>query len=524
MVRNFKTPLKAAFRLQPGRGLIPSTALGNILLKKRFGFARASSLQNHSISQLLLAGTLALGLGAYGHHLHHVAPAADPANIIITTAAPHVAPVLKETARNVEQSEPAKVFAEARSAVAAAVRPALTVIEPRPQAVTREAELGSGQSFAGFLADAGMGQVDALAAASALGKIYDLRRLQAGQNVDLTFNRLDNHETIEKIAFQPEATREITIARNAAGGFTADSKLLPIVKQRFAAEAQINSSLYDAGAHAGVPYPVMASLMRIYSHVIDFQRDIHPGDGFKVLYDQPMTVKGSPVGEGQIVYAALIINGKEKPVYRVTFSDGTVDYFDEKGISIRRVLMRTPVAAAHITSGFGMRIHPILGYSKMHQGVDFGAPMGAPIFAAGGGTIVEIGFKGGYGRYIRIHHNNTLETVYAHMSRYAANMYRGAHVEQGQVIGYVGMSGRATGPHLHYEVHVNYKPVNPMSVNLPTGRVLEGGLLSQFKQGESKIKKEFANLVVNNSITPASADAPAFGRDSAVSCGLRGGC
>ena len=212
----------------------------------------------------------------------------------------------------------------------------------------------------------------------------------------------------------------------------------------------------------------------------------------------------------------------------MTFSDGDTDYFDAQGRSIRRALLRTPVAAARITSGFGMRVHPLLGYSKMHKGVDFGAPTGAPIFAAGTGIVDDIGFSNGYGRYIRIRHNGTLSTAYAHMSRFNANLYRGARVNQGEVIGYVGMSGRATGPHLHFEVIVNGQQVNPMSVNLPAGRTLAGKLLTAFKDGQTKIKQEFDGLATAKAapasgLIPAAATAPAFPPRTTSSCG-RNGC
>jgi murein DD-endopeptidase MepM/ murein hydrolase activator NlpD len=271
----------------------------------------------------------------------------------------------------------------------------------------------------------------------------------------------------------------------------------------------------------------MAALIRVYAHDIDFQRDIHPGDSFEILYDQPKTAQGKAVGEGAIIYAAMHIGGEIKPIYRVTFADKTVDYFDAQGHSAKRALLRTPVSAGHITSGFGMRIHPILGYSKMHKGVDFGAPIGTPIFAAGSGTIEEIGFKNGFGRYIRIRHSGNLETAYGHMSRFNTKLYRGAHVNQGEVIAYVGMSGRATGPHLHFEVHVNGVQVNPLSVKLPTGRVLEGAQLLQFKDGQSRIRDEFTGLIAQpktGAVVKVSATAPVSTQEAAPSCGLHGGC
>ncbi len=411
-----------------------------------------------------------------------------------------------------------------------AIDAAKPLVAQKPVLATREVELEDGATFSDVLDDAGVARADALSAASALGKVYDLRKLKGGQDMTLTFLRDSQNETLSRITFAPEATREIVVERNAAGGFTADLQLIPVTHRHYAARARISTSLYEAGEAAHIPHAVMASMMRIYSHAVDFQRDIHPGDSFEILYDQPTAAGDKPVGQGDIVYAALTIGGKVKPVYRAAFADGSLDYVDEKGQSIRRALLRTPVAAAHITSGFGMRINPILGYSKMHQGVDFGAPPGTPIFAAGAGIIVDIGPKGGYGRYIRIHHNGSLETAYAHMSRFAAGLYRGAQVKQGQVIGYVGTTGRSTGPHLHYEVHVAGRAVNPLSVNMPSGRALSGKLLAAFEQDRNRIKKEFATLAAGGAVVPAtgasfvpaSAMAPAYPQKTTDSCGAQG--
>ena len=490
----------------------------------KYGFARANSLQGASVVQLLLAGTLAFGLGVAGHYArHHTADTVTAAGTVAQAVADAAVPAVTQNVEDVLHSAPAKALADAGNAVAAAVEP---VLNPKPVTVLREVEIDEGQTFSDLLTSAGIDQGDALAVSSALAKVYDPRHLKNGQSVTLTFLRTGTEENLSSIAFQPEVTKEIAIARNDAGGFTANLNLVEVTRQHFAARAEIHSSLYEAGERAHVPHALMASFMRIYSHAIDFQRDIHPGDRFEILYDQPTTAKGVPAGEGTIIYAALVVGGKTKPVYRVTFNDGTVDYFDPRGQSVRRTLLRTPVSAAHITSTFGMRMHPILGYSKMHQGVDFAAPPGTPIFAAGNGTIVDIGPKGGYGRYIRIRHNGQLETAYAHMSRFGQGLYRGAKVNQGEVIGYVGASGRATGPHLHFEVHVDGHAVNPLNVNLPTGRMLEGKLLAEFKKGQTKIQDEFSSLEAKNnaSLTRVSAVGPAFPTKESTSCGLRGGC
>jgi hypothetical protein len=473
------------------------------LLKSRLSVARSHSLREPSVVRLCLIATLALGAGSLGFNAKKVAPQ----TVAAVTVPVKVAAFKAELA--IAQSVPAQVLAEAGADVAAA-------IAEKPVSTTREAELDDDETFAEFLANQGIADSEAAVVMNALAKVYNLRQLKAGQDVTLSFLRTGQKETFTGATFQPEDTREIVITRTPTDTFKAEVVSIPVVRHRFAARGQIRSSLYEAGDNAGVPHAIMATLLRTYAHDIDFQRDIHPGDSFEVLYDQSVTAKGKSVGEGTIIYAAMHVGGKTKPIYRVTFSDNTVDYFDEAGRSIRRALLRTPVAAAKVTSGFGMRMHPLLGYTKMHKGVDFGAPIGTPIFAAGSGTIDEIGLKNGYGRYIRIRHNNIIETAYAHMSRFNANLYRGARVNQGQVIGYVGMSGRATGPHLHFEVQLRGQQVNPMSVNMPTGRVLEGKLLATFKQGQSHIRNEFSSLVdrkvsptsqssTSGSIIPASA-------------------
>lgn len=426
---------------------------------------------------------LGVGVGAHGYlakndpaagkHTQQQAPAA-------TTAATVTAAISSVMPQPLQQ---------AGSQMAAAIAP---VAIP----TTREGEIDEGQTFADMLADQGVDDATADDAMNALAAVYDLRHLQAGQDVTLNFMRSGNNETLMSAVFQPDDMHEMTVARQSATApFKGSVRNIPVTRQRIAAEVTIRTTLYEAGDRAGVPHSVMAALIRTYAHDVDFQRDIQPGDSFEVLYDQPTTAKGRAVGEGTIIYAALHVDGRTRPVFRATFSDGTVDYFDERGQSVRRALLRTPVAAARITSGFGMRMHPLLGYSKMHKGVDFGAAIGTPIFAAGDGTVEEIGFKNGYGRYIRIRHGGSMGTAYAHMSRFNANLYRGARVRQGEVIGYVGMSGRATGPHLHFEVLMNNQQVNPLSVKMPAGRMLDGKLLATFKEGEARIRQEFATLL-----------------------------
>ncbi len=442
---------------------------------------------------MLAVSALALSIGLSGHHYR------TQARVFAESAAPAIQGAIQA----VEQSSPAQAVARVNQAVNQALVPA--------ESVTREAEVAEGQDFSEMLGDAGVSDADARAAMNALAKVYSLRKLKAGEGVTLTFKRTSQAETFTSAVFQPEDTREITVERQADGKFAASAKPIPVVRERLAAKGEIRSSVFEAGDRAGVPHAIMAAMIRIYAHDIDFQRDIQPGDSFEILYDQPKTVQGKPVGEGSIIYAAMHIGGEVKPIYRVTFADKTVDYFDAAGRSVRRALLRTPVAAAHITSGYGMRMHPLLGYSKMHKGVDFGAPTGTPIFAAGGGVVQEIGFKNGFGRFILIRHSGGLETAYGHMSRFNKNLYKGARVNQGEVIAYVGSSGRSTGPHLHYEVRMAGKQINPLSIKVPVGRVLEGKQLAQFKSGQTHIREEYVTLVGKKSapdLVRVSANMP----------------
>lgn len=455
-----------------------------ILLKSPLGIVRADSMRGAPVFRMLAVSALALSVGLSGHYWkRHIAA--------LTASA---APAVQSAVRAVEQSAPAKAVARVTQEVVEEVVPSVSM--------TREAEVDGGETFSDMLVDAGANDADAGAAMNALSKVFSLQKLRAGQDVMLTFSRTPDAEVLTKAVFQPEDTKEITVVRAENGSYLASLKTIPLIRERVAAHGEIRSSVFEAGERAGVPRAIMAAMIRVYAHSIDFQRDIHAGDKFEVLYDQPKTVQGKSVGEGAIIYAAMHIGNEVKPIYRVTFADGTVDYFDVAGRSVRRALLRTPVAAAHITSGFGMRMHPILGYSKMHKGVDFGAPTGTPIFAAGAGIIEEIGFREGFGRYIKIRHGGNIETAYGHMSRFSSRLYRGARVKQGDVIAYVGMSGRSTGPHLHFEVHVNGRQVNPLSVKMPAGRVLEGAQLAQFKNGQQRIRDEYANLMKKGGSAP----------------------
>lgn len=247
---------------------------------------------------------------------------------------------------------------------------------------------------------------------------------------------------------------------------------------------RLYQSLYETALRNNIPRPVIEDLVRIYSYDVDFQRKAQAGDSFEVVY----AGEDDPGGKTEVLYAGLVVGGEAKKFYRYQATDdGVVDYYDETGKSAKKFLVRKPVAAGIMRSGFGSRHHPILGYTKMHTGVDWAAPMGTPIFASGNGTLEKVGWESGYGKYIRIRHANGYETAYGHMTAYARGMEIGTKVRQGQVIGFVGSTGLSTGAHVHYEILVNGRLVDPMRVRLPRGRVLDGPALASFERERDRI-------------------------------------
>ncbi|MDQ0390354.1 M23 family metallopeptidase [Labrys monachus] len=243
-------------------------------------------------------------------------------------------------------------------------------------------------------------------------------------------------------------------------------------------------SIFETALKQQVPPPMIERLLRIYAYDVDLTRRTRPGDNFEVFYEQDDS--GKPVGD--ILYTALTVGGELKRYYRfASLDDGKVDYYDEDGKSARKFLMRKPIVAGEMRSTFGMRRHPILGYYKMHTGVDWAAPIGTPIQATGNGTIIKAGWSNGYGRHIEIQHANGYVSTYSHMSGFAAGSVLGAKVTMGQVIGYLGMTGLATGPHVHYEVKINGSFVDPMRIKLPQGRELGGQMLASFKEERDRI-------------------------------------
>ena len=250
---------------------------------------------------------------------------------------------------------------------------------------------------------------------------------------------------------------------------------------------RLYQSIYETSLRNRIPRPIIEDLIRIYSYDVDFQRKVQPGDSFEVLYagEEEATAADS---RNDVLFATLTVGGETKKFYSFQSpDDGLVDYYDETGKSAKKFLVRKPVLAGIMRSGFGLRRHPILGYTKMHTGVDWAAPSGTPIYASGSGVIEKAGWESGYGKYIRVRHNNGYETAYGHMTAFARGMDEGTRVRQGQVIGFVGSTGLSTGSHLHYEILVNGRFVDPMRIKLPRGRVLEGALLASFDKERERL-------------------------------------
>jgi murein DD-endopeptidase MepM/ murein hydrolase activator NlpD len=330
---------------------------------------------------------------------------------------------------------------------------------------------------------------------TAMNKHFDPRDLKVGQDIEMHFEPVDGEKgyQLTDMRIQLNPLKTVTVSRNGQEFLSSlEEKEVKQVIQ--AQKATIKTSLYGSAAKAGIPKSIVSEAIKIYSQNVDFQRDVHSGDTLEVMYETHQTDDGYVAKTGNVLYAQLTLGGRKIPLYRYETADGSVDFYGPDGQSTKKTLMKTPIDGARMSSGFGMRRHPVLGYSKMHKGVDFAAPTGTPIYAAGDGTIKKAGRFSSYGNYVRIRHRGDLDTAYGHMSRIAAGIKPGTRVKQGQIIGYVGTTGRSTGPHLHYEVLVNAKQVNPRGINLPIGQALAGRDLKKFKSYVTEVNNQYAAI------------------------------
>ncbi|MEL0003278.1 MAG: M23 family metallopeptidase [Rhodospirillales bacterium] len=346
-----------------------------------------------------------------------------------------------------------------------------------------EAQISSGDTLSAVLDRMGVSNEEAFRSITALRKVYDPRSLKKGDTVTLSLSSDatdDGNGRLLGLQVNKSFDRIAGVGLTLDGNFEAYEIVKSLDVRSGRGRGNIQTSILEDGIKEGIPTRVMGAFIRLFSFDIDFQRDIKPGDKFDVLFDQYVDYDGSVVQAGDILYASLTTGKRTISLYRHEFSDGQSSYFNDQGRSNRKALLKTPIDGARISSGFGRRKHPILGYSKMHAGVDFAAPSGTPIRAAGDGVVRRSGWNGGYGRYVRIRHNSIYQTAYAHMRRIAKGIRPGVRVQQGQVIGYVGSSGRSTGPHLHYEILKQGKQVNPRKVNFQSAEKLAGDDLKRF--------------------------------------------
>jgi murein DD-endopeptidase MepM/ murein hydrolase activator NlpD len=359
----------------------------------------------------------------------------------------------------------------------------------------RMVKVEKGESLGEVLQRSGIGSDEIPDVSAALTKVLDARDLKPGQSFTLSFQKDDDGLHLVSLETTLDAGHSISVRALAEGGFAASEVKAHLTAVTRAAYGTIEGSLYDAGYKAKLPPQTLAAFIRAYSYSVDFQRDLQPGDKFMVLYEAMINDHGDVVRSGNILAAFLRLGDKAQRIYLYRTAEGSLEFFSPDGRSIRRTLLRTPVDGARITSGFGMRMHPLLGYTKMHKGVDFGAPPGTPVFAAGDGVIEKMGWWGGYGKYVRIRHNSDTGTAYAHLSRFNPNLSEGSHVRQGQIIAFTGSTGASTGPHLHFEVLKHGVQVNPLTQTASLGDALEGRDMAAFRKLMDERDQQIRELV-----------------------------
>lgn len=365
-------------------------------------------------------------------------------------------------------------------------------VDQAPADDQQDVEVVKGDTLIDILLRAGTVESEAHAAVAAMKGVYDPRQLRVGDEVSVTLVAAGDDtdaRTLAGLTIPLGFAKELRLGRNQAGEFTADAVELPLERKTHLATGEIQGSLYDGARAAGMPAETIMRFIKLMSWDVDFQRDIQGGDSFEVLYDTLSTADGDASKVDDVVFARLTVQDREIALYRFERDDGSLAWYDQNGKSIRKSLLKTPVDGARLSSGFGMRRHPVLGYSRMHKGTDFAAPMGTPIYAAGDGVVEFAGRKSGYGNFVKIRHNGTYATGYGHMRRFAPALKAGRKVKQGEVIGYVGMTGLATGPHLHYEIFQNGTQVNPLTVKQAFADELGGAELSRFKAVRASIDR-----------------------------------
>jgi murein DD-endopeptidase MepM/ murein hydrolase activator NlpD len=343
----------------------------------------------------------------------------------------------------------------------------------------------SGETFDKILNGYSIDKEQVKAIKENLSKKTNINKLNTNQRIQITVDQTNNK--IKEFIFQISNTEKIILSKtNEISKFNEEVLVLKLNKKIIYNENIILQSLYKAATDQNIPPNTIIEFARIYGFQVDFQRDIRKGDKFQIMYEVFIDKEDKIIQTGEILFANLKLSGQDNSLYYFDKKD-VQGHYNKNGKSVQKALMKTPINGARLSSSFGMRKHPIDGFNKMHKGTDFAAPKGTPIMASGNGIVKKAGWCGGGGNCVKIKHNSTYETVYAHMSKFARGIKKGVRVKQGQTIGYVGSTGKSTGPHLHYEVIVNGKRVNSQKLKLPSGKVLKGKDRELFETNKIKL-------------------------------------
>ena len=355
--------------------------------------------------------------------------------------------------------------------------------------------VADGDSFEKILSKLEISKGEKEIAIKNLSNFKFVKNLFKGQNISFKLDNASSSVKIVEISIEQSKTKKYVFYRiNDSNKFNykeIDKLLKKIIVFK---ESEIKNSLYSSAINSGIKPNIIIDFARIYGFQIDFQRDIWKNDRFQIIYENFLDSNENILDTGNILYANLILKGKDNSLYIFKTKEG-YEHFDSAGRSIKKSLMKTPINGARLSSSFGMRKHPILGYNKMHRGTDFAAPEGTPIMASGDGKIIRARWCGGGGNCIKIKHNSTYSTVYAHLKNFARGIKEGKRVKQGLIIGYVGSTGMSTGPHLHYEVIVNGKKVNSQKLKLPSGKILKGKERKLFEVNKIKLNVLKSELI-----------------------------
>ncbi len=346
-----------------------------------------------------------------------------------------------------------------------------------------------GETLQSAVQRTGVAADEARAVVALLGQTLDTVHIKAG----LAFQAAIAHPVGRRgparligLSMKTGPASTVTLSRTFDGALKLRELEEKVSSETTVAEGHMQGSLYESAIKAGADSRMVAEAAKLFSHKVDFARDIHPSDQFKLVFARKVTESGRTVATGDLLYAELAAKGQTTRFYR--FDDhGKTDYFDELGKNIKGFLLRTPLDSVRVTSDFGMRMHPLLGFTRMHTGIDFGAPTGTPVYAAGAGVVREERWAGGYGHWLKLEHQGGWATGYGHLSAYASGLHVGQHVAQGQVVAYVGSTGMSTGPHLHYEVMKGEQKLDPSSAKVPQGTVLAGRELAAFKAQKARV-------------------------------------